>query len=573
MLVLVLAYLGGILTIVSPCILPVLPFVFARADRPFARNGLPMLLGMALTFAAVAALAAVGGHWVVQLNTWGRWLALAVLALLGLALLLPRFADWLARPFVSLGNRLSRRANDEGSILASIGLGIATGLLWAPCAGPILGLILTAAALKGASAGTTLLLLAFAAGAATSLAVALLLGGRVFAAMKRSLGWGEWLRRALGVLVLLGVAAIALGLDTGLLTRLSLASTAKLEQALVDAVSPTPAPPSPAPREGVPLPVEGWLPRLDGATRWFNGPPLTRAGLRGKVVLVDFWTYSCINCLRTLPYLRGWADKYRDHGLVVLGVHTPEFAFEKDPGNVADAIESLGIDYPVAMDNDYAIWRAFDNRYWPAHYFVDAQGRIRYHHFGEGEYARSEDVIRRLLEEAGATDLPGGYVGNDNAGAEAPPSLGWRQTPETYLGHARAEHFANNALARGVAWDYPRVASLEPDAWALEGRWTVDAESARAERAGASLRMRFHARDLHLVMAPAANGKPVRFRVTLDGKPPGADAGSDIDAQGYGTIDGERLYQLVRQADGSAERVFEIVFLDPGASAYAFTFG
>src|SRR5690349_7645954 len=229
MLLLILAYLGGVLTIHSPCILPVLPFVFARADRPFARNGLPMLLGMALTFAAVAALAAVGGHWVVQLNTWGRWLALAVLALLGLALLLPRFSDWLARPFVSLGNRLSTRAEGEGSVLASIGLGVATGLLWAPCAGPILGLILTAAALKGASAGTTLLLLAFAAGAATSLAFALLLGGRVFAAMKRSLGWGEWLRRALGVLVLLGVAAIALGLDTGLLTRLSLASTAKLE--------------------------------------------------------------------------------------------------------------------------------------------------------------------------------------------------------------------------------------------------------------------------------------------------------------------------------------------------------
>jgi thiol-disulfide isomerase/thioredoxin len=342
---------------------------------------------------------------------------------------------------------------------------------------------------------------------------------------------------------------------------------------LVDAVSPAPAPPSPAPRDGVPLPVEGWLPRLDGATGWFNGPPLTRAGLRGKVVLVDFWTYSCINCLRTLPYLRGWADKYRDHGLVVLGVHTPEFAFEKDPGNVADAVASLGIDYPVAMDNDYAIWRAFDNRYWPAHYFVDAQGRIRYHHFGEGEYARSEDVIRRLLEEAGATDLPGGYVGNDMSGAEAPPSTGWRQTPETYLGHARAEHFANNALARGVAWDYPRVAPLEPDAWALEGRWTVDAESARAERAGASLRIRFRARDLHLVMAPAADGKPVRFRVTLDGKPPGADAGSDIDADGYGTIDGDRLYQLVRQAGGSAERVFEITCLDPGASAYAFTFG
>jgi len=574
MLVLILAYLGGVLTIVSPCILPVLPFVFARADKPFVRNGLPMLLGMAATFAAVAALAAVGGHWVVQLNTWGRTAAMAVLALMGVALLWPRFADWLARPFVSAGNRLSRRADEnEGSAWASAGLGVATGLLWAPCAGPILGLILTAAALKGASVGTTLLLVAFAAGAATSLALALLLGGRVFAVMKQSLGLGEWVRRGLGVLVLIGVAAIALGLDTGLLTRLSLASTARLEQVLVDAVTPEPAAPSPVPVEGVPLPVEGWLPRLDGATGWFNSEPLTRAGLRGKVVLVDFWTYSCINCLRTLPYLRGWADKYRDAGLVVLGVHTPEFAFEKDPDNVADAIESLGISYPVAMDSDYAIWRAFNNRYWPAHYFVDAEGRIRYHHFGEGEYARSEDVVRRLLREAGATELPGGYVGNRKTGAEAPPSGDWRITPETYLGRARAEHFANEGLAKGVAWDYPHVATLAPDQWALEGRWKVEPEFARAERAGASLRLRFRARDLHLVLAPGADGEPIRFRVTLDGKPPGEDAGSDINADGYGTIDGERLYQLVRQADGSAERVFEIVFLDPGASAYAFTFG
>ena len=572
MLVLILAYLGGILTIVSPCILPVLPFVFARADQPFARNGLPLLVGMALTFAVVAALAAVGGHWVVQLNQWGRWIAMGVLALVGLALLWPRFSDWLARPFVALGERLSLRAANDGSIVSSVGLGVATGLLWAPCAGPILGLILTAAALKGASIGTTVLLLAFAAGAATSLAFALLIGGRVFAAMKHSLGIGEWLRRGLGVLVLAGVAAIAFGLDRGLLTQWSQASTSRLEQALVDAVSPAPAAPSPEPQAGVPLPVEGWLPRLDGATGWLNGPPLTRDGLRGKVVLVDFWTYSCINCLRTLPYLRGWADKYRGHGLVVLGVHTPEFAFEKDRGNVADAVRELGIDYPVAMDNDYAIWRAFNNRYWPAHYFVDAQGRIRYHHFGEGEYARSEDVIRRLLEEAGATDLPGGYVGNDRTGAEAPPSRGWSRTPETYLGHAHAERFANELLAKGRRWDYQRPAELAPDQWSLAGEWQVEPEYAQATGADATLAIRFRGRDLHLVMAPGSDGRPLRFRVTLDGEPPGEDAGSDIDAHGNGRIDGERLYQLIRQ-QGDGERVFEIRFPEPGARVYAFTFG
>ena len=231
MILLLLAYLGGVLTIVSPCILPVLPFVFARANGRSARSGLPMLAGMALTFAAVATLAAVGGHWVLQLNQWGRIAALVVLAVLGLSLLWPRLADWIAQPFVAFGNRLSQRHANEDSTWSSLLLGIATGLLWAPCAGPILGLLLTAAALKGANVATTLLLLVFAAGAATSLALALLIGGRVFAAMKRSLGAGEWLRRVLGVLVLAGVAAIAMGLDTGLLTRLSLASTAKLEQA------------------------------------------------------------------------------------------------------------------------------------------------------------------------------------------------------------------------------------------------------------------------------------------------------------------------------------------------------
>ena len=572
MVVLILAYVGGVLTIISPCILAVLPCVVARADRPFAREGLPLLAGMGLTFALVATLAAVGGQWAIQLNQGGRWLAMAVLALMGLALLWPRLADVLARPFVALGRRWSRHA-DGRSPWSAAGLGVATGLLWAPCAGPILGLVLTTAALQGASVTTTVLLLAFSAGAATSLALALVLGGRFLASMKRALGIGEWLRRALGVLVLAGVAAIALGLDTGLLTRLSLDSTARIEQRLVDAFADDPAPPSPVPQTGVPLPVEGWMPPLDGATGWFNSPPLTRAGLRGRVVLVDFWTYSCINCLRALPYVSDWAAKYRDHGLVVLGVHTPEFAFEKTPGNVARAIESLGIEHPVALDNDYAIWRAFDNRYWPAHYFVDAQGRIRYHHFGEGGYERSEDVIRRLLADAGATGLPGGYVSGDGRDAGAPASTDYTRTPETYLGHARAERFAGGELVRGVATDYYAPAALALHQWALQGRWTVTAEHARLERPGGSVVMRFRGRDLHLVMAPIAGDRPVRFRVTLDGAAPGADAGSDVDAQGQGTLDADRLYQLIRLRDGSDERRFEITFPEGGARIYAFTSG
>ena len=573
MLVLILAYLGGVLTILSPCILPVLPFVFARADRPFRSNGLPMLLGMALTFALVATLAAVGGGWTIHANQYGRLVALVVLALLGLTLLSTRVAAWLSRPFVALGNRLSQHSpGEDDSIWGAAGLGVATGLLWAPCAGPILGLLLTAAALNGASVQTTLLLLTYAAGAATSLGVALLLGGKVFGWMKRSLGAGEWVRRALGVLVLAGVAAIALGLDTGVLSRISLAATGGIEQRLLDTVRPAQAA-APALKPGEPLPVEGQMPSLAGATQWFNSPALTTASLRGKVVLVDFWTYSCINCLRALPYVRGWADKYRDHGLVVIGVHAPEFAFEKDPANVARAIKDLGVDYPVAMDNDYAIWRGFSNQYWPAHYFIDAKGQIRHHHFGEGGYVQSEDVIRQLLTAAGQKHLPGGYVSGMHRGVEAAASHDPTLSPETYVGYARAENFASGSVAHDEAWNYQAPRVLGPNQWALAGRWSVHDESAQLEHAGGCILYRFRGRDLHLVLGPGSAGKPVRFRVTLDGKPPGVDHGTDTDANGNGTINEQRLYQLVRQANGSAERLFEIEFLDPGLQAYAFTFG
>ncbi|RDJ00042.1 cytochrome c biogenesis protein DipZ [Dyella solisilvae] len=573
MLVLILAYLGGVLTILSPCILPVLPFVFARADRPFVRNGLPMLLGMALTFALVATLAAVGGGWAIRANQYGRIVAMVVLAVLGLTLLPTHLAEWISRPFVKLGNKLSQRSDADGdSVWSAAGLGVATGLLWAPCAGPILGLLLTGAALDGASVQTTLLLLTYAAGAATSLALALAIGGRVFTLMKRSLGAGEWVRRALGVLVLVGVAMIALGLDTGVLTRVSLASTAGIEQRLINAVRPAP-PPQPAVQAGAPLPVEGELPSLAGATQWLNTAPLSAEALRGKVVLVDFWTYSCINCIRSLPYVRGWADKYKDHGLVVIGVHAPEFAFEKEPQNVIKAVKDLGVDYPVALDNEYAIWKGFSNEYWPAHYFIDAQGRIRHHHFGEGEYDQSEDVIRELLTEAGQKNLPGGYVRPGAQGAEAAGSGDPTRSPETYVGYARAENFAGGHVAHDDPWTYRAPSTLMANQWAFDGRWTVRDENARLDAANGRIVYRFRGRDLHLVLGPDSDGKPVRFRVTIDGKAPGADHGADIDADGNGTVDAQRLYQLVRQANGSDERTFEITFLDPGVQAYAFTFG
>jgi len=569
-----LSYLGGVLTILSPCILPVLPFVFARADRPFARFGLPMLAGMAVSFAAIATLAAVGGGWAVQANQAGRIAAMALLALFGLTLLLPGLAERLTRPLVALGDRLSHRAEARGGVGSAALLGVATGLLWAPCAGPILGLILTAAAVGGAGIGTSLLLLAYALGAATSLGLALLAGGRVFAGLKRSLGIGEGLRRVLGALVLAGVAAIALGLDTGLLARLSEAQTARLEQGLIDLAGLGRKTERVA-VAGSDLPVEGVMPPLTGATRWLNSPPLSPESLRGKVVLVDFWTYSCINCIRAIPYVRAWARKYAPHGLVVIGVHTPEFAFEKEEANVRRAMAELGVSWPVAQDNDFRIWRAFDNRYWPAHYFIDAQGRIRHHHFGEGEYDRSERVIRQLLAEAGRTGLPGGLVDPKAQGAEAPPDFAQVKSPETYIGYNRGVNFAAAPfpVKHDQPADYRTAASLALNQWGLDGRWTIGAEMSRAERAGAKITFRFEARDLHLVLGPGPGGRPVRFRVTLDGAPPGDAHGADTDAQGMGNVTGERLYQLIRQKGPVRARTFQIEFLDPGVRAFAFTFG
>ncbi len=567
MWLLVLAYLGGVLTIVSPCILPVLPFVFARTGQPFLRSGLPLLAGMAVTFALVATLAAVGGGWVVQVNQYGRWLALLCVALFGLTLLFPQLSERLTRPLVAAGSRLSEAAGADAKPRpgASFLIGVATGLLWAPCAGPILGLVLTGAALQGASIGTTLLLLAYAAGAATSLALALLVGGKVFGVMKKSLGAGEWLRRGLGALMLAGVAAIALGLDTGVLSRLSTASTGGLEQSLVDRLSAKPAQQGGAMMMAAnhgsdTLPIEGALPPLDGAVQWLNSPPLTAEALKGKVVLVDFWTYSCINCLRTLPYVKAWAEKYRDQGLVVIGVHAPEFAFERDVNNVTKAMKDLGITYPVAIDNNYKIWRAFNNQYWPAHYFADAKGQIRYHHFGEGDYAESERVIQQLLHEAGAKNVAGGLIEADAKGVQQAPDLNEVQSPETYLGLQRAENFVKSG-------------PLALNNWTLEGQWNVGGQQVTLDQAGGRIVYRFHARDLHLVLGPGADGKPVRFKVTIDGQAPGDAHGADVAPDGSGTVTEQRLYQLVRQSGAVQDRTFTIEFLDPNVAAYAFTFG
>ena len=317
---------------------------------------------------------------------------------------------------------------------------------------------------------------------------------------------------------------------------------------------------------------EGRMPGFDGASEWIGSEPLTPTALRGNVVLVQFWTYTCINWLRTLPYIRAWHGKYREHGLVVIGVHTPEFGVEHEIGNVRRAVQEMGVDYPVAVDNDYAIWEAFANRYWPAAYFVDAEGSIRFHRFGEGAYEESEAVIQSLLAQAGHGGFADDLVSVTGQGAEAPADWSSLRSAENYIGYRRAEGLASpGGAAHDVAHAYAVPEELRLDQWALAGDWTVGRESAHSNEPGARIAYRFHARDLHLVMG--SDGLAVELQVRVDGDHPGSAHGADIDEEGRGTVSTPRLYQLVRQRDRIEDRTFEITFAEPGIQAYVFTFG
>jgi thiol-disulfide isomerase/thioredoxin len=323
-----------------------------------------------------------------------------------------------------------------------------------------------------------------------------------------------------------------------------------------------------------PLPIEGTLPSLAGATTWLNSQPLTPEALRGKVVVVEFWTYTCINWQRTEPYVRAWAEKYKDQGLVVIGVHTPEFGFEKNVDNIRPALKMFRIEYPVAVDSDYAIWNAFSNHYWPAVYAVDANGKIRHHQFGEGEYDRTEFVIQQLLREAGYPGTGNDAVQVDARSSEVAADWDNLRSQENYLGHDQAQGFASPGGAIvGKTRSYAAPASLRLNQWALSGDWTVNGGAVALDRPNGRVVYRFHARDLHLVMGPSSRGSSVRFRVLLDGRAPGNAHGTDVDDQGYGTVTEQRLYQLIRQPKPIADRQFEIEFLDSGVEAFVFTFG
>jgi thiol-disulfide isomerase/thioredoxin len=327
-------------------------------------------------------------------------------------------------------------------------------------------------------------------------------------------------------------------------------------------------------RRHAPLPAEGYLPGFDGATGWLNSPPLTVEDVRGKVVLVDFWTYTCINWLRTLAYVRAWAEKYEDHGVVVVGVHTPEFPFEGDPDNVRQAASDLNVPYPIALDSGYEVWRAFSNRYWPAVYIADAQGRIRHHQFGEGGYDDCERAIQQLLREAGADGATDDVIAVTPEGFEVQADWTNLRSPETYLGYAQGQNFVSRGGAQiGVPSTYEAPEMLMLNRWALSGDWTIESGASVLNGAEGRLAFRFHARDLHLVMSPPAPDRPVPFRVLVDGEPPGDAHGLDVDEEGEGTVSRQRLYQLIRQRGWIDDRTFEITFLAPGVEAYVFTFG
>ena len=373
------------------------------------------------------------------------------------------------------------------------------------------------------------------------------------------------MRRVLGVAGIVGFVALALCFDANEIARFHIMNIAKAEDRLIGGL-----------QRGIhsSLGDEGAIPDLDGATGWLNTVPLSRKSLRGKVVLVNFWTFTCINSIRPLPYLRNWAAKYNDAGFVVIGVHTPEFSFEHEPVNVENAVRNLNVVFPVAVDSNNRIWESFHNQAWPAQYLVDAKGRIRYHHFGEGDYGEIERVIGELLKENGATAIASDTTSVSGVGIEAPPDWTDARSPETYIGYRQAESFASpERLHKDSIQVFSVAAKPSLNHWGLSGSWNVNAESAVLQAVPGKVMFRFHSRDLHLILAPAKDAKPARFVVRLDGAAPGENCGVDTAPDGSGEIREPRLYQLIRQKGPIVDRTFEIEFLDPGVQALDFTFG
>jgi cytochrome c biogenesis protein CcdA/thiol-disulfide isomerase/thioredoxin len=607
LLLLLVAFIAGLATAVSPCVLPILPIVLATGADGDRRRPYLVIAGLIASFSFFT-LASVQLIRALHLPSSSlRDAAIVVIALFGLTLLVPalsvRFERLTAR-LPGLGTRLAgagpagmsptavsgsiagaEAAPGRGSIVAGLATGVGLGLVWTPCAGPILGAITSLAVTAPGSLATLALVVAYAIGAGLPL-LAIALGGRAAIARLRLRNASAWASRAFGTLVLVTAGLMAVGADTTISANLTSAlpdwtgalqtieRSGEVQSALHDVVAGANAGPDTAarstvepgssisrgPRSG--LRVGPAAPEFAGIDHWLNSDPLTMAGLRGKVVLVDFWTYSCINCIRTLPYVEGWYEKYRDQGFVVVGVHSPEFAFEHDTGNVTAAIARFGITYPVAQDNEFSTWAAYNNAYWPAHYLIDADGYVRATRFGEGDYIRSEEEIRSLLAEAGASALP-----STAPSAAAPPFVS-SQTRETYIGTDRASAFASPEGAAPGPREYTFPGSLPNDRFAVSGTFDFQPQFATATAAGDKIELNFYARDVYLVMAADS---PVAATVAVTGAQ-GAGPTDDVAADGSMTIETARLYHLVH-LPAPARGTVIVTFNAAGARSYAFTFG
>ena len=572
-LLVLFAFLAGAGTALTPCVLPVLPALLASSAAGGRRRPVGVILGLTVTHTlAIVALASVIDG-VGLADGFVRTLAVVVLALFGLALLVPRLGLLVDRALAPLV-RLGPRSRGQG-FWSGLLVGGALGFLYAPCAGPILAAVISVSATQGASADVVILALGYGAGSALVLLL-IAFGGRALVERIRRAGHGPTVQRTLGALLLVTAVAMAADLDVRFQTVLAndaptlisnptsaLERSGAVEDRLADLRGRSRFDSARAGDSG--LPRLGRAPDFAGNDSWINTPggrALSLKDLRGKVVLVDFWTYTCINCIRTFPALRAWHERYARDGLVIVGVHTPEFAFERERENVEAAVRDNDIRYPVAQDNGYETWSAWGNQYWPAKYLIDADGQVRYTHFGEGGYAETEDAIRALLEEAGRAP---GEVREPPRTESADIGVG---TPETYLGAARAEGFADRPEPGLRAYEAPDEA-LPPSGFALDGSWEVGEERATAA-GGSEIRARPVARDVYLVMS-SRDGRPRRVEVLLDGEPvPAQAAGADV-RDGAVTVREERLYRLVSLPEAGE---FELTLrVAPGVSAYAFTFG
>ncbi|MBI3804422.1 MAG: cytochrome c biogenesis protein DipZ [Nitrospirae bacterium] len=577
----ILAIIAGGLTVLSPCILPILPPLLSASvsgnhrHRPFW-----IVLGLAISFTGFGVIFSLFGTFLGLSNAMLRDAALILLFFFAFTLLWPSLWAGIGVRISALVQLIPGMGEMSGkqTAVSSLLLGASLGLIWAPCAGPILGIILTLAAVQSSFAPTLLLMAAYSLGAAVPMLMIGYGGRRISERVTSLRKWGPSFHKALGALTLATVVALFFNLDTLLLAKLpgSLFVANQIEKQLTGTVN-TPSDPGSAfgpdsalaANKKSPYPVLGTMPEFAEVTTWLNSPPLTKESLRGKVVLIDFWTYSCINCIRTLPAVTRWDEKYRDQGLVIVGVHTPEFQFEKEVGNIKSAIVRHGIKYPVAVDNDYGTWKAYHNQFWPAKYLIDAEGKLRLTHFGEGDEDVFEQAIQSVLMEAKLLHRP---VAVDETKRNA--DLRRIHSPETYVGYSRASNFfSNERMALDTTTNYTPPPALRLNDWALGGTWKVADEAAILQAPGGKIQFRFQAPKLNLVMKGSDKGIPAK--VLVDGAPIPADMrGSDVGADGKTIIKDARLYNLITlPKEDDAEHLFEMIFENPSVELYAFTFG